>query len=93
MICAVYRSSKKADTYLYVPGRDDFSRVPAALMQLLGTPQFVMLLPLARHERLARIDREKLLEGLRQEGYFLQLPPPDTDLLKAHRRDLGLDRV
>lgn len=92
MICAVYRSSKKADTYLYVPGRDDFSRVPETLMTLLGKPQFVMLLPLDRYPQLARVDREKLLAGLRNEGFFLQLPPPDIDLLKAHRRELGLDR-
>ena len=92
MICAVYKSSKKADTYLYLCRRDDFSCVPAELMTLFGKPQFVMLLPLDSRERLALVDKPKLLEALQQQGYFLQLPPPVPNLLQQHRQQLGLEK-
>ena len=32
MLTAVYKSKKKADTYLFVEKREDFSRVPDALL-------------------------------------------------------------
>ncbi|MBW3138821.1 YcgL domain-containing protein [Ferrimonas balearica] len=91
MICAIYKSSRKADTYLYVPKRDDFSQVPQPLMEVFGTPQFVMILPLAKIKQLANADMAKVTAELTDKGYYLQLPPPPEDLLKAHRRSLGLE--
>ncbi|WP_041251630.1 YcgL domain-containing protein [Ferrimonas balearica] len=91
MICAIYKSSRKADTYLYVPKRDDFSQVPQPLMEVFGTPQFVMILPLAKIKQLANADMAKVTAELADKGYYLQLPPPPEDLLKAHRRSLGLE--
>lgn len=84
MICAVYKSARKADTYLYVSKRDDFSRVPEALMQTFGTPIFVMPLPLIKIDKLANIDKQKLQSELLDKGFYLQLPPPPQDMLKAH---------
>lgn len=85
MLVAVYRSAKKADTYLYIAKRDDFSPVPEPLMDSFGKPQFVMLLPLQKREKLAQVDIEKLKSELNEKGFYLQLPPPHEDLLKAHR--------
>lgn len=48
MICAVYKSLKKADTYLFVNKKGQFDDVPAPLMQVFGPPQLVMLLPLQK---------------------------------------------
>ncbi len=90
MICAIYKSSRKADTYLYLPKRDDFSKVPQPLMEVFGTPQFVMILPMAKIKQLANADLAKVTQELADKGYYLQLPPPTEDLLKAHRRGLGL---
>ncbi|MFC3914113.1 YcgL domain-containing protein [Pseudaeromonas sharmana] len=92
MICAVYKSAKKADTYLYLIRRDDFSCVPTELMGLFGKPQFVMLLPLESRERLALVDKHKLQDALQAQGYFLQLPPPEPNLLQQHRQQLGLEK-
>ncbi|VFS01281.1 YcgL domain [Salmonella enterica subsp. enterica serovar Typhimurium] len=38
MFCVIYRSSKRDQTYLYVEKKDDFSRVPEALMKGFGQP-------------------------------------------------------
>lgn len=93
MICAVYKSPKKDATYLFVERRDDFSRIPDSLLTVFGKPQFVMLLSLKQTRSLAFVEPERLLEALAMQGYFLQLPPPEPDLLKQHRQQLGLDKV
>lgn len=85
MLCAVYKSSRKDETYLYLPKRDDFSQVPEALLKTFGKATFVMLLPLDKREKLALVDIEKLKDELNTKGFYLQLPPPKEDLLKAHK--------
>jgi uncharacterized protein YcgL (UPF0745 family) len=84
MLCAVYKSSKKQETYLYVPGRDDFSKVPEALLKTFGTPVFLMIMPLKKDRELARVDINKLRTELTTKGFYLQLPPPTENLLKTH---------
>ncbi|WP_299071674.1 YcgL domain-containing protein [uncultured Paraglaciecola sp.] len=84
MLCAVYKSSKKQETYLYVPGRDDFSKVPEALLKTFGTPQFLMIMPLKNDRELAQVDIETLRYDLKIKGFYLQLPPPTENLLKKH---------
>ncbi|PSJ47094.1 hypothetical protein C7I36_01695 [Zobellella taiwanensis] len=84
MLCVVYKSLKKAETYLFVERRDDFSRVPAPLLDTFGTPQLAMIVNLANRDRLAQADIDKVRDALRSQGYYLQLPPPPENLLKAH---------
>lgn len=84
MFCAIYRSTLRDDTYLYVEKKDDFSRVPAALMTSFGRPQLAMLLPLDGRKKLANADLEKVKTMLSEQGYYLQMPPPAEDLLKQH---------
>ncbi len=89
MICAVYKSRKKTGAYLFVERRDDFSRVPAALRELLGPPQFLMLLRLDTGRPLAFSDTATLMAALKAQGFYLQLPPPEENLLDAHKRRQG----
>ncbi len=56
MICAIYRSPKREQTYLYIEKKDDFSRVPEDLLAQFGTPQFAMLIALDKRDRLANAD-------------------------------------
>lgn len=91
-LCAVYKSSKKADTYLYVEKRDDFSEVPEALMKVFGPPKFVTLVPLIKHDKIANIDRSEFIDKVTSEGYYLQLPPKEKSLLAQHREELGLGK-
>ena len=84
MLCAVYKSSKQQQAYLYVPGRDDFSRVPDMLMETFGTPKFLMIMPLNKKRKLAQMDIETLRKELTIKGYYLQIPPTEDNLLKIH---------
>lgn len=85
MICAIYKSTKKLDTYLFINKRDDFSQVPEPLLEMFGRPEFVMILPLSKIGKLAQADIDKVREGLNDKGFYLQLPPPQEDLLKSHK--------
>lgn len=85
MLVYVYKSPKKADTFLYVLKKNDFSDVPQALRTTFGTPVFVMVIPLNKRPKLAQVDKQTLLDELNQKGFYLQLPPPPEDLLKAHK--------
>jgi uncharacterized protein YcgL (UPF0745 family) len=90
-LAAVYKSLRKADTYLYVPKKDDFSQVPEALMTRFGKPKFVMPLPLPCPKKLVGVDEAKLVAALEEQGFYLQLPPLSESLLEEHRKSLGLD--
>ena len=91
MLCAIYKSSKKQETYLYVPGRDDFSKVPETLMKTFGSPVFLMIMPLKKDREMARIDINKLRKELKIKGFYLQLPPPTENLLKTHLQQQNSD--
>ena len=75
MHCAIYKSLKKQDTYLYVATKDDFSRLPNALLQLLGEPVHVMDLELNPARKLAHENVLVVMHNLATQGWHLQLPP------------------
>ena len=85
MIVAVYKSTKKLDTYLFIEKRDDFSPVPKLLLQTFGKPKFVMLVPLTKRD-LSMADKHKVMEKIREQGFYLQMPPPVVDLLKEFKK-------
>jgi len=85
MLCAIYKSTKKEQTYLFVKQRDDFSDVPEALMNTFGTPILVTMINLANKEKLAMSDIHKVKEALSGKGFYLQLPPPVENLLEQHK--------
>lgn len=84
MLCMIYRSPKRDQTYLYLAKKDDFSCVPSALMQTFGKPIFSMVLALERRKKLAGADIEKVRSELAEKGYYLQLPPPAENILNTH---------
>jgi uncharacterized protein YcgL (UPF0745 family) len=75
MQCFVYRSARKAETYLYVCRRDDFAPVPAPILAALQPVQFVLELTLEPERRLARVDAAEVRAALEQRGWFVQQPP------------------
>ncbi|PKG57373.1 YcgL domain-containing protein [Shewanella sp. GutDb-MelDb] len=89
MICAVYKSLRKADSYLFVEKRDHFERVPDALMEMFGVPKLVMMLPLVKRDHLGFADIKKVESELNAKGFYLQLPPPVINLLEQHKKDIG----
>ncbi|WP_440875358.1 YcgL domain-containing protein [Thalassotalea sp. PLHSN55] len=88
MLCAVYKSLKKQQTYLFVKKRDDFSDVPEALKTIFGTPSLVTIVNLATKDKLAMADIDKVKVSLASDGYYLQLPPPEEDMLKTHKAQM-----
>lgn len=86
MLCAIYKSSKKDQTYLFVAKRDDFSSVPELLMKSFGKPVLSMMIQLKADTRLAISDPQKIMAALQGQGYYLQLPPPQEDLLAQFKQ-------
>ncbi len=84
-ICSVYHSSKKMGMYLYVLRADALRRVPAPLLEfdLVLTPE----------RTLVREDITQVLRNLDEQGYHLQMPPPEDEYLQhwpdelLHRND------
>ncbi|GIU14419.1 YcgL domain-containing protein [Shewanella sp. MBTL60-007] len=91
MICAVYKSLRKAESYLFVEKRNDFERVPEALMEMFGEPQLVMMLPIDKREHLGFADIKKVRSELKEKGFYLQLPPPVVNLLEQHKKEIGFN--
>ena len=75
---AVYRSAKKADTYLYLPVEDDLESLPKELASLFGRAIFAMELTITPDLKLSRLNAEEVLVGLKEKGFVLQLPPPSN---------------
>lgn len=74
MNCAVYKSSKKTDYYLFVEQEDRFERVPESLLNMLGSLQWVMTLNLDEREKLSQADLDEVKQLLVDQGYYLQMP-------------------
>lgn len=84
MQCAIYKSCRKQDTYLYLAARDDFSCVPEALLKLIGVPVHVMDLDLSPERKLAQEDPTEVLRNLQERGWHLQMPRQDDPLAPRH---------
>lgn len=74
MNCYIYRCARKEDLYIYLAERDDFSKVPAEVMNGLGITEFAMELELAPCKKLAREDVATVMKNLEHKGFHLQLP-------------------
>lgn len=82
MKCVIYKGDRKQDTYLYIEREGDFSRVPEALLKLLGMLEWVMALELTSDRTLAQADAEQVRRQLKEQGYYLQMPPQDDSVLQ-----------
>jgi uncharacterized protein YcgL (UPF0745 family) len=85
----VYKSLRKADTYVYLAARDDFERIPGELRAQLGSLQFVLDVALTPERKRAREDAAAVRENLVLRGFHLQLPP--TLDLDPMSQDWGTD--
>jgi len=76
MNCYIYRSSRKVGSYLYITEKNNFSDIPEELLKLLGQVEFAFQLKLNKNKTLANADVKIVLQQLKQQGFFLQMPPP-----------------
>lgn len=82
MICAIFRSTKKPDAYLYINKAKGLACLPDALLELFGKPQEAFTMLLTADKKLAHADTQKVLDALADKGYYLQLPPPQLDYMQ-----------
>jgi uncharacterized protein YcgL (UPF0745 family) len=78
MQCFVYKSLRKADTYVFFAKRDGFDVLPAPIAETLGKLVWVMDLELTPERKLAREDAAVVIANIERRGFHLQLPPPET---------------
>jgi hypothetical protein len=75
IICSIYRSKKKDEMYLYVNKTKALSMVPEALLKMFGKPEHRMDMLLTADKKLARAESESILSAIKDQGYYLQMPP------------------
>ena len=80
MMCYVYRSGRRPDTYLFLPVADDFSGVPDGLMELFGEASFALEFELTPERKLAQAEPAQVMASLRERGFYLQMPPANQSL-------------
>jgi len=85
MLCAVYKSIRKPQTYIFVAKRDDFSQVPTPLLEKFGPPQLVSVLNMNNDTKMAIAEAPKVIKAIAETGFYLQLPPPPVDYLQDHK--------
>jgi uncharacterized protein YcgL (UPF0745 family) len=81
MQCYVYRSSRKPETYIYLPKKDEFDDIPEALMRVFGEPEFALEFELTPDRALAQEDPTEVLQNLEDRGFHLQMPPENEEPL------------
>lgn len=88
MHCDIYKFPKKDDLYVYIARpnypndveeiKDWLAVLPKDFRKAIGREVFVMHLDLATTPKLARVDKNDVLEKLTTQGYFVQMPPEDV---------------
>ncbi|WP_252108928.1 MULTISPECIES: YcgL domain-containing protein [unclassified Halomonas] len=86
LVCEIFKSSRKEEMYLYVDKRQGLAPVPEALMETFGKPIAVLTMILTADKKLARVDVGDVLEAIKTQGFYLQMPPAKEEyLLDVHR--------
>ncbi len=79
----VYKSVRKADTYVFLRESESFDVLPVSLAETLGELQFVIEVELVPQRKLAREDVTVVMANLAERGFHLQMPPPLVPLSDA----------
>lgn len=82
MMCSIFKSQKRLDTYLYIPFQTEFNKLPETLVAMWGEPELVMHLDLSKKQQLALADISEVKLKLESDGYYLQMPPSEDDLAR-----------
>jgi len=86
MLCAVYKSIRKPQTYIFVAKRDDFSEVPTPLLETFGPPALVSVLNITEETKMTMADATKVIDAITKKGFYLQLPPPPVNYLQENKK-------
>jgi uncharacterized protein YcgL (UPF0745 family) len=77
-ICSIYRSPREEGMYLYVDKKNDLNSIPEELLRKFGKPELAMTLLITREKQLARVDAGRVLDEIKKNGFYLQMPPQST---------------
>lgn len=76
MQCYVYRSRRKPGSFLFLPEKDVFTRVPEVLLKIFGEPEFSFAFDLTPERSLVlKAEATEVMRVIGENGFFLQLPP------------------
>lgn len=73
----VYRSVKRANTYVYLPEAVEFEELPDDLRHHFGAAESFLNFTLTPTRYLAQADPVVVLEAIATRGFYLQLPKQD----------------
>ena len=76
----VYRSHRRADTYVYLPAESEFEDLPEAFREHFGEASAFLDFVLHPARQLAQADPIVVLRALSEQGFYLQLPPQKDQL-------------
>ena len=85
---SVFRSSKKADTYLYVRRGQKWDELPEALRDIFGQPLHAMDLLLDPEKKLARTTGKDVLDALKEKDFYLQMPEEQETYIVDFKRNI-----
>lgn len=87
--CHVYRSKFKTGMYIYLTEKDNFNQIPTDLKKRVGTLEFSFSFTLTEDKKLVRYDTKQVIKQLQDSGFFLQMPPPESNFLdlNLHQSD------
>lgn len=88
---SVFRSGKKADTYIYVRRGQKWDELPDALRTIFGAPIHAMDLLLTPDRKLARTTGQEVLDAIRDKQFYLQMPEEQDTYIVDFRRGPGRD--
>ncbi|MEA2119375.1 YcgL domain-containing protein [Halovibrio sp. HP20-50] len=90
LICEVFKSSRKDEMYLYIDKRQGLKQVPEQLLETFGKPVPVFTMLLTADKKLSRVKAVDVVEGIKENGFYLQMPPPkEAYLLDVHREHVA----
>ena len=79
--CAVYKSKKKDETYVFIPTETPLSDLPDELLKVLGQAEMVMTLNLTPDKKMARGSAAEVIKSIEEQGFYLQMPiNPQLDI-------------
>ena len=68
--CAVYKSQKKDETYIFIPTSTPLSELPEKLLKLLGEAEMLMTLILTPDKKWLAAQLKKLWKALRNKVFI-----------------------
>lgn len=73
---SIYKSARRVEMYLYTKRGAPLDELPESLRDHFGKAVHVMDLLLNPDRKLARVEATRVLDGVKDKGFYLQLPPP-----------------